>query len=415
MDGSQSMLADAVPRPRLAQPRSKPRSVTVLGATGSIGLNTLDLIARNAGDYEVVALTANRNASQLAQLAIAHRAKFAVVADATQYAALKSHLAGTGIRAAAGEAALVEAAQQPADWVMAAIVGAAGLHPTFAAAKRKTTVALANKECLVSAGAVFLKAIAASGSTLLPVDSEHCGVFQAIDPGARDTIERIVVTASGGPFRTWPKEKIATATVADALKHPNWSMGAKITIDSATMMNKGLEIIEAHHLFGLSAERLGVVVHPQSIVHALVEYIDGSVLAQLSCPDMRTPIAHSLAWPTRMQSPTPRLDLAKIGQLTFEEPDDDRFPALPLARAALARGGNACTILNAANEIAVEAFLAGRLSFYGVVALVRDCLDKAEASGMVVACHSLADVLDADAYARGLARALLLETQYQGR
>jgi 1-deoxy-D-xylulose-5-phosphate reductoisomerase len=393
----------------------EPRTVTVLGATGSVGLSTLDLIGRNRQAFEVVALTANRNASELARLAIEHRARLAVVADADSYGELKACLAGTGIEAAAGEAALVEAAARDVDWTMAAIVGAAGLKPTFAAARRGGALALANKECLVSAGSVFMRAMSEGGGVLLPVDSEHSAAFQLFDQDARERIERIVITASGGPFRTWSRAEIEAASPEQALKHPNWSMGPKITIDSATLMNKGLEIIEAFHLFGLRSSQLAVVVHPQSIVHCMVEYADGSVLAHLGAPDMRTPIAYSLAWPSRMHAPTERLDLARIGKLTFEEPDGARFPALGLARAALERGGTACTVLNGANEVAVEAFLARRLGFYGIAELVAASLEAAEAQGLVRPPGTLAEVLEADTAARALARGLLPRYARDGR
>ena len=390
---------------------SAQRRVSVLGATGSVGVSTLELIGRNSADYEVVALTAHRNVDKLAQLAIAHDAKLAVIGDPAQYEALKSHLGGTGIEAAAGLDALIEAAERPVDWIMAAIIGAAGLRPTLAAVRAKTCVALANKECLVSAGSVFMRAVAESGCTLLPVDSEHSAAFQVLDQLASDKIERIVLTASGGPFRTWTRSQIETAGPEAALKHPNYAMGAKITIDSATLMNKGLELIEAYHLFGMRADQLGVVVHPQQIVHAMVEYADGSVLAQMGSPDMRTPIAYSLAWPRRMYAPTERLDLTRIANLTFEAPDPERFPALALARHALQRGGAACTILNAANEIAVEAFLQRRISFYGIARIVEAAMSAAEARGIQAEPADLEEVLDLDVTGRELARALLAEHQ----
>ena len=394
--------------PAVVEATSRPRRVSVLGATGSVGLNTLELIGSNAAAYEVVALTAHRNVDKLAELAITHRARIVVVADPAGYGRLADLLAGSGIEVAAGEDALVAAAGMTVDWVMAAIIGAAGLRPTLAAVRTGTSVALANKECLVSAGAVFMRAVADSGTTLLPVDSEHSAAFQAIDGQARDKIERIVLTASGGPFRTWTRERIAQAGPQAALKHPNYAMGAKITIDSATLMNKGLELIEAYHLFSVPADRLGVVVHPQQIVHALVEYADGSVLAQMGTPDMRTPIAYSLAWPSRMHAPTERLDLVRIGSLTFEAPDPVRFPALGLARSALRRGGAACTILNAANEIAVEAYLLGRISFYGLTDVVEAALAAADARGLLAEPGDLEAVLAVDLAARELARALLI-------
>ncbi len=382
------------------------RRVSVLGATGSVGLNTLDLISRNPDLYAVVALTANCNAKKLAQEAIAHGAEVAVVAEPARYQELKAALAGTGIEAAAGAQAVIEAAGRPADWVMAAIAGAAGLEPTLAAVRQGAHVALANKECLVSAGGVFMKAVKEAGTALLPVDSEHSAAFQAIDRSS-EGIERIVLTASGGPFRSWSREQMAKATPANALKHPNWSMGPKITIDSATLMNKGLELIEAYHLFPVGIDQLAVIIHPQSIVHCLVEYTDGSVLAQLSCPDMRTPIAYSLAWPKRMRSPTERLDLVKLGALSFEPPDEARFPALKLARDALRAGGCAPAVLNAANEIAVEAFLAGRIGFLAIAELVEASLDAAGAgNGWREPC-SLDEVLAIDAETRRLTQSLL--------
>jgi 1-deoxy-D-xylulose-5-phosphate reductoisomerase len=380
------------------------RRVTVLGATGSIGKSTLDLIGRSPENYEIVALTASTNAAQLAEMAIRHGARRAVLASEAHYSELKERLAGTGIDAAAGDAAVIEAAQIPADWIMAAIVGAAGLRPTFAAAAQGTCLALANKECLVSAGKVFLAAVAGANTTLLPVDSEHSAAFQAIDSSLSHCVERITLTASGGPFRTWDAARIRAAKVEDALKHPNWSMGQKITIDSATLMNKGLELIEAYHLFPVEIDQLDVVVHPQSIIHCLVRYCDGSVLAQMSAPDMRTPIAYSLAWPQRMPAPTERFDLARIGSLTFEAPDEGRFPALRIARDAMIAGGNAPTILNGANEIAVEAFLARRIGFADIADTVEATLAAAvnEIGGR--AAETLDEVLETDRAARRLAQ-----------
>jgi 1-deoxy-D-xylulose-5-phosphate reductoisomerase len=346
----------------------------VLGATGSIGESTLDLIGRDPEAYEVVALTGCKNATRLAELAIQHRAKLAVVADPDCYKDLMIALSGSGIEAAAGQKALLEAASRPADWVMAAIVGAAGLKPTLRAVRQGTATALANKECLVSAGHIFMAEVARHGTTLLPVDSEHSAALQAMTGTDLARIERVCLTASGGPFRTWTLEQMADAGPEQALKHPNWSMGAKVTIDSATLMNKGLELLEAHHLFALPPEKLDVLVHPQSIVHCLVQMSDGAVLAQLSCPDMRTPIAYSLAWPERMHVPNERLDLAEIGALTFEAPDPERFPALRLAKEVLAAGGSGGTVLNAANEIAVAAFLDKRLGFLAIAGVVEATL-----------------------------------------
>lgn len=402
---------DPVKPPPVAETRSTPagnsgtpRRVSVLGATGSIGQSTLDLIGRTPEAFEVIALTANTNARELAGLARRHRARLAVLADPAGYAELKSLLAGSGIEAAAGEDALVAAATLPADCVVAAIVGAAGLRPTFAAVAQGRRVALANKECLVTAGHVFMAAVAAAGTELLPVDSEHSAAFQALGSADLADVERITLTASGGPFRTWPKERIAAATREQALQHPNWSMGPKITIDSATLMNKGLELIEAFYLFPVGVDRLDVVVHPQSIIHCLVSYRDGSVLAQLANPDMRTPIALSLSYPARMSAPTPPLDLVKLGSLTFEAPDLERFPALGLARAALERGGGAPAVFNAANEIAVAAFLERRIGFLDIATTVATSLDRAEGESLFRAPRSLADVLAADEAARAVAR-----------
>jgi len=374
----------------------------VLGATGSIGENTLDLVGRDPSSYAVVALTGGRNAARLAELAVLHRAELAVVADESCYADLRARLAGTGIETAAGTDALVDAASRPADWVMAAIVGAAGLKPTLAAVRQGTCTALANKECLVSAGRIFMREVARYETSLLPVDSEHSAAMQAMVGSAPETIERICLTASGGPFRSWSLTDMAGVTPKQALTHPNWSMGPKVTIDSATLMNKALELIEAHHLFSVPAERLSVLIHPQSIVHCLVHYRDGSVLAQMSCPDMRTPIAYSLAWPNRMQAPTARLDLASLGALSFEAPDEERFPALRLARQVLAAGGGSRTVLNAANEVAVQAFLDGRIGFLGIAALVEATLGRS-AHISAPSPDSVDEVLAVDAEARAIA------------
>jgi 1-deoxy-D-xylulose-5-phosphate reductoisomerase len=386
-----------------------PRAVTLLGATGSIGSSTIDLLRREPGRYRVEAVTANRDAVALARLARELGARFAAVADPAAFGELKAALAGSGIAAGAGASAMVEAAQRPADWVMAAITGAASLAPTLAAAERGATVALANKECLVCAGALFMRHAAAYGATVLPVDSEHNAIFQALTAGRRDEVSKVVLTASGGPFRTWTIEALGTVTVAQALKHPTWSMGPKITIDSATLMNKGLELIEAHHLFALPADRLGVVVHPQSIIHGFVEFRDGSVIAQMGSPDMRIPISHCLAWPVRMTTPAARLDLARISTLTFEEPDTKRFPALALAQQALAAGRGAPTVLNAANEVAVSEFIAGRLGFQGIPALVEATLDAAERRGAAAEPQSVEEAVAVDHNARTLAANLLPE------
>ena len=378
------------------------KTVSILGATGSVGASTLDIIERAPDAFRVVAVTAQTNAAKLAGLARQHRARLAVIGDEAHYAELRDLLSGSGIEAAAGPAALISAAERPADCVVAAITGAAGLAPTMAAARQGRRLALANKECLVAAGDVFMATVGRSGTELVPIDSEHSGVFQLLAGAEARTVERIVLTASGGPFRDWSMDRLATATPEEALKHPKWSMGPKISIDSATLMNKGLELIEAYHLFPVGPGQLDVVVHPQSIVHSFVAFQDGAVLAQMSCPDMRIPI--SVAWPARMPSPAERLDLVKLKALTFEAPDLERFPALEVARAALERGGTAPAILNAANEVAVERFLARRLSFLDIARTVATCLNRAEQTGLIQAPDSLDDVLAADAAGRQLAR-----------
>jgi 1-deoxy-D-xylulose-5-phosphate reductoisomerase len=396
--------------------RSKPQSaatgirrVTILGATGSIGVSTIDLIKREPKRFRVEAVTAKRNAASLAKIARELGAKFAVVADPDAYDELKDALAGSGITAAAGEEALSEAAQHPADWVMAAISGSAGLKPTMAAIERGATVGLANKECLVCAGSLFMRRAATSGATVLPVDSEHNAIFQSLGAGARDDVKRIILTASGGPFRTWSLAAIKAATPEQALRHPNWSMGPKVTVDSASLMNKGLELIEAHHLFAMKPSEIDVLVHPQSVVHGLVEFRDGSVVAQLGSPDMRIPIAHCLAWPRRMDGPAARLDLAQVRELTFEEPDYVRFPALALARAAMETGGAAPTVLNAADEIAVAEFIAGRIGFPAITALVEATLDKAAGQGLLGEPPGIDAAIAVDHIARSLALGLLPE------
>ncbi len=375
-----------IPLPEVAaplqmnKPKSKPRRITILGATGSVGCSTIDLVERHRDNYEVEALTANSNVELLAEQARRLRARVAVVADAGKYKDLREALAGSGIEAAAGPQALVEAAERPADWVMAAIVGAAGLAPTLAAIRRGVSIGLANKECLVCAGALMMQAVRNHGATLLPVDSEHSAIFQVFDFDQPERVERIVLTASGGPFRNWSLADMARATPAQAVAHPNWDMGAKISIDSATMMNKGLEIIEAHHLFPVPAERIEVVVHPQSVIHSMVAYIDGSVLAQLGTPDMRTPIAYALGWPKRMEAPSSRLDFSTLTALTFEKPDLTRFPALRLAREALAMGAYGPAVLNAANEQGVAAFMVARIGFLDIARVVEDTLARFYAS-----------------------------------
>ena len=375
------------------------RTVTILGATGSVGKSTLDLIERNAGRFEVAALTAWRDVAGLAAAARRARAGRAVIADETLYRDLVDALDGSGIEAAAGEQAVIDTAAADADWTMAAIVGSAGLRPVMAALKQGRTVALANKEALVSAGDVMTEAARASGATLLPVDSEHNAIFQCFDRARPGSVRRVILTASGGPFLCRSREEMRAVTPAEAVAHPKWSMGAKISVDSATLMNKGLELIEAFHLFPLPAEAFEVVVHPQSVVHGLVEYVDGSFLAQLGAPDMRVPIAHALAWPERMETPCERLDLARLGRLDFEAPDLDRFPALGLARQALEAGGAKPAILNAANEIAVASFLDSRLGFLDIATIALETL----------ACYdppapaTLEDVLEIDRQAREIA------------
>ena len=392
---------------RMPLPDDAPRSVTVLGATGSIGASTIDLIKRNPTLYRVECVASGKNVTALAQVARDVGARVAVIADPDCYAALKDALAGSGIEAAAGEAALIEAALYPADWVMAAIAGAVGLKPTMAAIGRGATVALANKECLVCAGALFMRSAAASGATVLPVDSEHNALFQAMGAGRREDVRRVILTASGGPFRTWSLDAIRQATPEQALRHPNWSMGPKVTIDSASLMNKGLELIEAHHLFALPPQEIDVLVHPQSVVHGLVEFRDGSVVAQLGPADMRVPIAHCLAWPARIDGPAPRLDLAALRELTFEEPDLARFPALSLARQAMVKGGAAPTVLNAADEVAVAEFIGGRIPFLAIAALVEKTLEAADARGLLSEPADIDAALAVDHIARALARDLL--------
>jgi len=392
-----------------AEQIEKKRRVSVLGATGTIGLNTCELLALNPDRFQAVALAANRNAEKLAELAIALKAEYAALADERQEGELRHRLEGTGIECGAGPQALIEAASRPADLIMASIVGAAGLAPTLAALRQGTIIALANKECLVSAGSLFMSEAAQHGTTLLPVDSEHSAVFQALDEPGSKHVERIVLTASGGPFRTWTREQIAAARPEDALKHPNWAMGRKITIDSATLMNKGLELIEAFHLFNVRPDQLSAIVHPQSIIHAFVYYCDGSVIAQASLPDMRTPIAYSLAWPARLNADIKRLDLAAAASLTFEEPDEARFPALRLAKDAMRAGGGAPTVLNAANEVAVEAFLDRAIAFPAITAIVEQTLDRAAAELAGIAPGDLDSVMYLDSRARQIARSLIGE------
>ena len=379
------------------------RKIAILGATGSVGTSTLDLIERAPERFEVVALTAGSDVAGLAEAARRTGARLAVIADAARLEDLESRLAGTDCRAAAGSEALDEAAAGEADWVMAAIVGCAGLRPVMAAVEAGRTIALANKEALVSAGALMTEAATRSGATLLPVDSEHNAIFQCLAGSRVQDVSKLILTGSGGPFRSWPANDIIAATPAQAIAHPIWSMGDKISVDSATLMNKGLELIEAHHLFGLPSDRIDVLIHPQSVVHSMVEYIDGSVLAQLGSPDMRVPIAHALAWPERMASPAERLDLAALRKLEFEEPDLQRFPALRIARHALEQGGAAPIVLNAANEIAVGCFLDGRIGFTDIAALVEQALNASKATPPA----SIEEVIALDAATRDAVGAMI--------
>ena len=379
------------------------RSISILGATGSIGASTLDLIRREKDQWRVVALTAHSNAAELAALAREFSAEIAIVADETHLPALREALSGTSIETAGGAAALIEAAARPADLTIAAIVGCAGLAPTMAAIENGGTIGLANKESLVSAGEVLMASVVKHGATLLPVDSEHNAIFQCLAGNRLSQVRWITLTASGGPFRDWTHEQLARATPAQAVKHPNWDMGAKISVDSATMFNKGLELIEAYHLFPVGLDKIRIIIHPQSIVHSMVEYRDGSTLAQLGPSDMRVPIASTLAWPQRMDTPCEPLDLAAIGTLTFRAPDEDRFPATRLARQAAEAGGGIPAVLNAANEIAVAAFLAGHTGFTRIAAHVEAVLARYTPP----APASLDDVHAVDAEARIHARAML--------
>jgi 1-deoxy-D-xylulose-5-phosphate reductoisomerase len=375
------------------------KRISVLGATGSVGQSTLDLIGRNPQAFDVIALTANCDVDGLAAAARRHGAKLAVVADESCLPALRAALDGSGIETSGGAQAVCEAAARSCDWTMAAIVGAAGLGPVMAAIGQGGTVVLANKEPLVSAGEVILAAARQHGATLLPADSEHNAIFQCFDSARPESVRRIILTASGGPFRDRTLAEMRDVTPEQAVAHPNWSMGAKISVDSATLMNKGLELIEADRLFPVAAHQIEIILHRQSVIHSLVEYIDGSVLAQLGPPDMRTPIAHTLAWPDRMTVPMAPLDLVAIGRLDFEEPDPVRFPALRLAREALDAGGASPAILNAANEVAVAAFLAGRIGFLEIAAIVADTLSCYDPP----APETLDAVLAIDAEARALA------------
>ncbi|MGI8706226.1 MAG: 1-deoxy-D-xylulose-5-phosphate reductoisomerase [Sphingomicrobium sp.] len=381
------------------------RRISILGATGSIGRSTLDLVERSPERFEVVALTAQTNVEALADAARRTGAKLAVIADSSRFGELRDKLGGSTCKAASGADGLFEAAAGDADWVMAAIVGCAGLVPTMAAIEAGKTVALANKEALVTAGSLMTDAAERSGAVLLPVDSEHNAIFQCLAGSRREDVSRLVLTASGGPFHESSLEQMRSATPAQAIAHPRWSMGAKISVDSATLMNKGLELIEAHHLFGLESSRIDIVVHPQSVVHSLVEFVDGSLLAQLGTADMRIPIAYALAWPERMETPAERLSLTDIGRLDFQAPDPHRFPALRLARGALERGGGAAVVLNAANEVAVEAFLEGRIGFCDISRLVEQALDKID----VPVPASVADVVALDQETRQHSDSMIIE------
>ena len=395
------MVHSATHAPRASKPRPDPRSVVILGATGSIGRSTAQVLALDPSRFTVAALAGGRDAEALAKTAIALRARFVAIADPDAYRALKAALGSSGIEAAAGPEAVVEAALRPSDLVIAAIAGTIGVLPTHAALAAGRTVALANKETLVCAGAPVMRTVAESGATVLPLDSEHNAIFQALGGAPVSTVEKMTLTASGGPFRTWSAERIAAATVKEALAHPNWAMGPKVTIDSASLMNKGLELIEAHHLFGIGADRLDVVVHPQSVVHGLVSFADGSVNAGMALPDMRVPIAHCLGLPLRLESGARKLDLASVGSLTFEKPDLQRFPSLRLAMDCLRAGQGLPTVLNAANEIAVQAFLERRIGFLDIPRVVAAALDRDFGSNGIAG--DLQSVLGTDARARAAA------------
>lgn len=388
----------------------------MLGSTGSIGLSTLSLFEESGAPVEILALTAGRNVERLIAQALRWRPQVAVIEDETKLQQLKDGLAGTSVRAAAGAAAVSEAAAMGADWVMSAIVGAAGLAPTLAAARTGAVIALANKESLVCAGPALLSIAKAAGGSVIPVDSEHSAIFQVLQPDCAHRVARLILTASGGPFRTWDKAAMAAATPEQAIAHPNWSMGAKISVDSATMMNKGLEMIEASYLFGTPQERIDVVVHPQSVIHSLVEYVDGSTLAQLGAPDMRSPIACAFSWPDRLPWPAPRLDLAAYGQLTFESPDLDRFPSIEIAREALRLAGAAPAAMNAANEVAVAAFLDRRIGFLDIAASVAGTLERMNSLGSlsVTDNDAVENAMMIDASARRIAAEVVAQ-KHRGR
>lgn len=398
------MVTSPIALHRRERPAGERRTISIFGATGSVGVSAADVILQRRAEFDVDVVTAQSRVTELADVARRLGAKLAVIGDPKLHGALVEALAGSGIEAAAGESAIADAASRPVDLVVAAIVGAAGLAPTMRAIEAGADIALANKECLVCAGELFIARARAAGIHVLPLDSEHNAIFQTLEMAHVDAVDRITLTASGGPFRTWTLEQMRRATLAEALNHPKWRMGRKITIDSATLMNKGLEVIEAHHLFAIESERLDVVIHPQSVVHGFVSYVDGSVVAQLGAADMRIPIAHCLGWPGRGPTSSARLDLVAVGQLTFEKPDLERFPALALARQSLESGSWATNILNAANEIAVESFLAGEIAFLEIAAIVADVLERAASGAGGTAVASVEAALHLDAEGRRLAR-----------
>jgi 1-deoxy-D-xylulose-5-phosphate reductoisomerase len=408
------MYQEAQSRGEPLRATGEPRRLVVLGATGSIGRSVAEIVSAAPDLFAVEAVVGGRDAQALAETALRLGARFAAIADPAAYADLRKALAGSSTQAAAGPQALIEAALRPCDLVIGAIAGAAGVEPTFAAVEAGRAVALANKECLVCAGHPFMRAAKRIGTTILPMDSEHNAIFQALGGQPIASVERMILTASGGPFRTWTAQAMAAATPEQALAHPNWSMGPKVTIDSASLMNKGLELIEAHHIFGIAADRLDVLVHPQSVVHGLVAFSDGSVTAGMAATDMKVPIGHCLAYPDRAATGARRLDLAEVATLTFEKPDYARFPALRVAREALAEGGALPTVLNAGNEVAVAAFLAGEISFYEIARLVEMLCDRALAEGLAGEPATVADALAVDHISRERARALLAEGARRG-
>lgn len=384
------------------KPHMKRKTVSVLGSTGSVGCNTLNLIKDTPDRYQIVALTANTNVSMLAEQARNHSAQFVAIADESKYSALKEELSGSDVEVAAGQSGLIEAAVKSSDFIMSSIVGVAGLPPTFEAVKCGKTIGLANKECLVSAGDIFLKEVEASKASLIPVDSEHSAIFQIFDHNQTDKVRRIILTASGGPFRNFTIDEMKNVTCEQATAHPNWSMGKKISVDSATMMNKGLELIEAYYLFPIKENQIEILIHPESVIHSLVDYVDGSVLAQMGVPDMKTPISYALGWPKRVKTNVPKLALEEIGKLTFEPPNVFKFPALQLSRETLKKGGSAPTILNAANEVAVDKFLLGKINFPDIVKIIEDTLEKLDFGHL----SSINDVIEVDSESRKLATTL---------